>query len=105
MQQRRNQEQLSRSIERQQVGTTVAALGDGYPTQLARMQEVDRKNKMVAMNYASSVGTDERQRQEAERQRLNQVEAMSKNYLNERAQQAAHHHMRMMNDHKEKLTA
>ena len=57
---KRGAKDLERQQELAKAGTTPAAIGDGYGTQLARMEENERQKSLMMQRYADSVGSPAR---------------------------------------------
>lgn len=103
MTQKRNQQELQRSHDAMQGGTSPTHIGDGYQQQLHHMQERERLKQQHLAQWANAVSSPARQKQlESEHAANAQVQA-SHAMLNQRAQLAHEYHQRVKAEHQQHL--
>lgn len=102
MEQKRNQDNLNRSLEMAGSQTSPGHIGDGYQQQLAHMQERDRAHSLQTQAYNSNMLGNSPARQQ-QLQAENRYAMTNQQLLNERAKQAQDYQARVRDEHKARL--
>ena len=89
MNNKRNRDDFDRSQDRLQYGTSPHAIGQGYGSQLAAMQEKDRQKNLQMQQFSANVGSPARQKQLQDEYNKAQTDANTNQMLNQRAAIAA----------------
>ena len=85
------------------MGTTPAAIGDGYRNQLAAMEEGERQKSLLMQRYADAVGSPARAKQLQDEMMANNMVQSSQNMQNERFMMAQQYQSRLREEHKNML--